>query len=159
MTHLRNALVTLAAIFLFVFAARAERGLDPREIYGRLLAPCCWTQTLDVHDSELSTQLRVEIAGRLTGGESALAIEDEMARRFGERIRAVPRARDPRHSMALVVFSALICTLGGLFFLAFRWTRRQRPLPSVHGADGVRTEATRTEYDTLLDRELARVDQ
>src|SRR5262245_9645491 len=42
---------------------------------GRLLAPCCWIQTLDVHGSEVAVGLRTEIRHRLRAGESAGAIE------------------------------------------------------------------------------------
>jgi cytochrome c-type biogenesis protein CcmH len=158
MNHLRNALLTLGVIFLLSLVAHADRGTDPREVYGRLIAPCCWNQTLDIHDSEISTQLRVEIAERLKQGETSLVIEDDLARRFGERIRAVPRARDPRQSMALTVISAMVLSLLGLFALALRWTRRRALLLDVHGDDTALADELRAEYDERLDRELSRAE-
>src|ERR1700743_1304827 len=44
-------------------------------IEGRLMAPCCWTQTIDIHDSEIALSMRHEIRRRLRNGESADAIE------------------------------------------------------------------------------------
>jgi hypothetical protein len=96
MIYLRNALTTLVVMFSLALGAHADRSVEPREIYGRLLAPCCWSQTLDIHDSELATQLRVEIAEWLRHVRSGDRGRHGSA--FGERVRAVPRARDPRQS-------------------------------------------------------------
>jgi cytochrome c-type biogenesis protein CcmH len=140
--------ILIALALCFASTAHAEHAAHADELYGRLIAPCCWNQTLDIHDSEIATQLRVEIAERLSRGELALAIEDDLAGRFGERIRAVPRAKDPRQSMALSVISALTLLLLGLFALAFRWTRaRAIALEELSHDD---------EYDARLDQELSR---
>jgi cytochrome c-type biogenesis protein CcmH len=142
-----RTVTTLALALFFASTALAEHAAHADELYGRLIAPCCWNQTLDIHDSEIATQLRVEIAERLTRGEPALAIEDDLAARFGARIRAVPRAQDPRQSMALSVVSGLTLLLLGLFVLAFRWTRA-RAIALEELADD--------EYDARLDQELSR---
>lgn len=147
-------LVALSIALVTPALSRAEGETPPGEVYGRLVAPCCWNQTLDIHDSELATRLRVEIAERLKAGESSLAIEDDMAARYGERIRAVPRARDPRQSMALLVVAAMAGVLFALFALARRWTRRR----TTNSDDSVLADEPRTEYDARLDHELARVD-
>jgi cytochrome c-type biogenesis protein CcmH len=161
LNHLRNALLTLAVTFSLTLAAHAEHHVESREIYGRLLAPCCWNQTLDIHDSELATQLRGEIADRLEHGEVALGIEDDMALRFGERVRAVPRARDPRQSMALAVTSAMLLVLAGLLLVAVRWKRR-RELPRAEQQEermlAMLPDELREEYEARLDRELAHVE-
>jgi cytochrome c-type biogenesis protein CcmH len=154
MNHLRNALVTLSVTWLLALGALAEHSIEPRELYGRLIAPCCWNQTLDIHDSELATQLRVEIAERLARREPELSIEDDLARRFGERIRAVPRAQDPRQSMALAVTGTMVFVLAGLLLLALRWTRKR----AIQGEESLLAEELRSEYEARLDRELARVD-
>ncbi|HEX5659774.1 MAG TPA: cytochrome c-type biogenesis protein CcmH [Polyangiales bacterium] len=144
--------MTLVVTLLLAFAARADRGDAADEVYGRLIAPCCWNQTLDIHDSEIATQLRVEIAERLQRGEASLSIEDDMASRFGERIRAVPRAQDPRQSMALTLLGTLTLLLLGLFALAFRWTRARAV--AMHSAE----LDPLAEYDERLERELSRAE-
>ncbi len=156
MNHLRNAVFALAVVGFLAFVARADGQSDPREVYGRLIAPCCWNQTLDIHDSPIASELRVEIAERLERGEPSLAIEDDMARRYGERIRAVPRARDPRQSMALGLVAAMTLALLSLLLLARRWTRRRYEDP--HADDARLAGELRAEYDARLDRELAQVD-
>src|SRR5689334_3223104 len=55
---------------------------------GRIIAPCCWTQTIDIHGSELSNDLRREIRKRLRAGEGADAIEASLVARFGPKILA-----------------------------------------------------------------------
>jgi cytochrome c-type biogenesis protein CcmH len=143
---MKRYVLTIVATLLLSSLAHASE--SPDEVYGRLIAPCCWNQTLDIHDSELATQLRGEISERLARGESSLSIEDDIASRFGERVRAVPRASDPRQSMALSIALAMVAALLSLFGLAFRWTRRR-----VHA---VELGAERDEYDARLDRELSR---
>jgi cytochrome c-type biogenesis protein CcmH len=126
------------------------------EIEQRLFAPCCWTQTLDVHDSDLSTQLRVEIRNRLTHGESELAIEDDLARRFGDRIRAVPRGADARGAVPVTIGACMVLSLLALVALARRG--RQRLATGQEPAADSMPDSDAT-YELALARELARRDE
>lgn len=58
------------------------------ELEKRLIAPCCWRETLDVHQSQLASQLRQEIRTRITKGESLAAIEAALVHRHGPGLRA-----------------------------------------------------------------------
>jgi cytochrome c-type biogenesis protein CcmH len=129
-----------------IAAAEAAQG-----VYERLIAPCCWTQTLDVHESELVTQLRAEIVTRLSGGETGSEIEDDLAQRFGERIRAVPRGRDPRNTAAVWIMGGITAALALLCALGWCWTRARLRVARAQTADDPQGE-----YDAQLDRELAR---
>lgn len=117
----------------------------------RLIAPCCWVQTLDVHESTLASQLRREIGERLNQGESAAAIEDDLAARFGERVRAVPRGEDPRMIVPSVVAATMALVLLSLFMLASNWVRRGQRMSAP-------AERDHDAYDQHLDRELARLE-
>ena len=64
---------------------QGEKGVETR-----LLAPCCWNGTLDVHESDLARELRKEIRLRLRGGESVDAVEASMVERYGDKVRAAP---------------------------------------------------------------------
>src|SRR5881394_2020769 len=57
---------------------------------GRIMAPCCWNQTIDIHGSEAAYELRREIRKRLKAGESPDTNEPSLVTRFGPRILAVP---------------------------------------------------------------------
>ncbi|WP_394828786.1 cytochrome c-type biogenesis protein CcmH [Pendulispora albinea] len=129
---------------------------------GRLIAPCCWTQTLDMHESPLATELRAEIRERLGRGELSEAIEDDLAARFGERIRAVPKTgRDPRAAISIGGSLVMLVSAIGVLWLVRGWTRRQPggklpfgPRPAAAAA----TTAARDEYDDRLEDELRRLD-
>lgn len=114
-------------------------GAAARELGGRLIAPCCWTQTLDIHESPVADQLRAEITKRLGAGESAAAIEDDLAARYGEKIRAVPRGKDPRVALPVIVGGAMLLAVLGLTWLAVTWLRRgrseQEPQPEANAYD------------------------
>ena len=68
----------------------SEAGEDLQEyvegasrLEGRIMAPCCWNQTIDIHGSEPAYELRREIRKRLKAGESADAIEASFVQRCG----------------------------------------------------------------------------
>ena len=82
----------------------------------RLLAPCCWRETLDIHTSPTATELRHEIRNRLQAGESAIAIEKSLVDRYGPKLRATLPDNLGYWLFALVVASGL---------LAVRWLRIQ----------------------------------
>lgn len=166
---IRRGLAIVAVAASSVFATAAARGAPPTPassattpptgaevaLQGRLMGPCCWTQTLDVHESEISTQLRAEIHARLDRGEASEAIEDDFAARFGERIRAVPKGKDPLKRVPIVVGIAMLASAVGLVWVLRRWTRRREgdePLPTEP-----RDERS-DEYDARLDAELRDLD-
>lgn len=83
----RGLLLALTLVATAAFAAE-----DAADLLGRLRAPCCWKQTLDVHASPLADELREEIKRRVGAGESVAAIEADLVVRYTDRIRAVPNA-------------------------------------------------------------------
>ena len=82
--------LVLALLLLPLAALAAEE--DVESLVGRLLAPCCYKQTLDVHASDLADKVRIEIRKRMAAGESAASVEADMVARYGEKIRAIPHA-------------------------------------------------------------------
>jgi len=165
MHGVRNRIPMLCSVFVALLltgvaaAGLAETGSASRradratEIEQRLLAPCCWTQTLDVHESELSTALRIEIRTRLTQGEAPASIEDELALRFGERIRAVPRGNDVRAAVPIVIGTGMVLSLFAL--LVFVRRGRRLSLEELR-RELLRDEPTLDEYDRELERALRR---
>jgi cytochrome c-type biogenesis protein CcmH len=145
----------LALPTTLVVAQVAEQGADPRAraLEGRLLAPCCWNQTLDIHDSELSRELHREITARLQGAESVEAIERDLVVRYGERIRAVPPS-SPLSTVALATFLAIFLALIGLLRIARRW--RDRAATAAVGGDACAQDAAPQDvYEAQITRELA----
>ena len=138
--------------FVLVLLACADDGRSSAlALEGRLIAPCCWTQTLDVHESELAKSLREEIEERLARGERADVIEEDLVDRFGERMRAVPKGKDPRSAIPLVTAIAMLAVAAALVVVLRRWTKRATttPPPPARARDA---------YDERLDAELADLD-
>jgi len=146
-------------VLLFVAfgrTAHAEPAVSAAYVQGRLLAPCCWTQTLDIHESELATSLRAEVVTRVAAGEPAAAIEDDFAARYGERIRAIPRGRDPRIAVAFGSAAIALAALVGMGLALRRWVRRE---PASRTKDArPRPNDADDAYDVRLDEELRALD-
>jgi cytochrome c-type biogenesis protein CcmH len=154
--RLRLCLGRLLCMLLVSLAARATA--EPRitgelAIESRLMAPCCWVQTLDVHDSPLASELRAEIRNKLTRGVSAADIESDLVARYGERLWAIPPDHDPRTSIMGIGFGALALALIGLFALAQRWRRMPASAPAIEPTAGAADE-----LDLRLDAELRDLD-
>ncbi len=126
---------------------RGQRALE-----ARLLAPCCYQQTLDIHEGPVPKQLRAEIRRRLLTGESPEAIERDLVGRYGERIIAVSKDSPISH-----VSAALLALMGlaGLVLIVRwrRWVARAAPQP-----ESVSEATDRDRYDEQLDAELRDLD-
>lgn len=128
---------------------------------GQIMAPCCWTQTIDIHGSQIANQLKREVRRRLRAGESADTIKADLVRRYGKRILAVP-PDSPLKSVA--VFMSLAMGLAGIgaVGLLVRWRRRgQEPGQDPDGDDeGDSDDSQAAEPDDLdrrIDDELDRL--
>jgi len=90
---------------------------------GKILAPCCWNQTLDIHGSEPSMALRREIRRRLRAGETADVIQASLVERYGTKILAVP-ADSPLKGVAAVLALGMIGAGFAAFAMLKRWRTR-----------------------------------
>ena len=128
-----------------------------RALEGRIIAPCCWTQTIDVHASEIAQELRHEIRQRLRAGESTDAIEADFVARYGERIRSV-QPDSPLGTIATVALVSAFLAGGLLFFFASKWRKRGPPGGGGKEARGDASAAGEAgagdEWDERLDAEL-----
>lgn len=126
---------------------------------GRIIAPCCWNQTIDIHGSPASTALRREIRARLLAGESPEAIEKSFVERYGEKILATPQGS--RLGKTGVLLAMVMGAAGvGAIALLRRWQRRS-------GVEGGKTATAgaaapegggRDALDDRLDAELSRLE-
>lgn len=156
------AQAAIAASLLAVAPAFAQQGdHDPnafvqgeKTLEGRLLAPCCWTQTLDIHESPLSTTLRLEIRRRLMAGEEATAIENDLVARYGERIRAVPKGGSLT-GMGVWLSIAVALSGVGVALVVVRWSRRgRRDEGAEERVEGKAAAGKRDTWDERIDGEL-----
>jgi cytochrome c-type biogenesis protein CcmH/NrfF len=111
-------------------AALPDAGLsDAQKIrYHRLcrnlIAPCCWSQPVDVHSSPAAEQAREEVAAMILGGQSDRQILDSFIARYGERILAEPEGIKSV-VLTTVPIVMLICGGGFLGWLLARSRARQ----------------------------------
>jgi cytochrome c-type biogenesis protein CcmH len=124
-----------------------------KALEGKILAPCCWNQTVDIHGSEVANAIRREIRTRLLAGESSDAITASFVERYGQKILAMPADTQlPNIALtALVVIGAV--GVAGVFML-----KRWRAVGSARKAPKVREEGVNERLDARLDAELKALD-
>jgi len=121
---------------------------------GRIMAPCCWTQTIDIHGSEISTDLRLEIRRRLKQGETTDAIESSLVGRYGVKILAVPPG-SPLKTIATLLALAMGGAGAAAFVMLKRW--RERSLVPA-GGPSLPKDPNDAQLDARLDAELKALD-
>ena len=151
-SHLGSPTFVLLVWLLPMLACRSSD--DPaHEIERRVLAPCCYRQTLAEHESDLARALRLEVRRRVARGESSTVIEDDLAHRYGEAVRAMPRGWDPRALLAAIIAIAL--AVGGLVLRRLVCARPDvRAAPQEPAASPGENRA----YEAQLDDELIDID-
>jgi len=120
---------------------------------GRLIAPCCWTQTVDVHQSEASSQIKEQIRIMIVQGKSDSEILDGFVRQYGEKILAAPPARGFNLLAYLLPLAAALIAAVLLFVAITRWRRpvgEDLAAPSSEGPDPA-DDALRRRVDEELD--------
>ena len=147
--------LVLAWVVMVGCAARTP-GDQARALDERLVAPCCWRQTVADHDSPLATQIRAEIRTRLAAGEAPAAIEQRFVDEYGPQVLALGRAgEDPRGAMGMAMAIVAIVGLGVVVWLGRRWVRRAARVAGAGGAGVVAPTPLDAEAAERLDDELA----
>ncbi|MGA2116537.1 MAG: cytochrome c-type biogenesis protein CcmH [Bryobacteraceae bacterium] len=104
--------------------ALAETPRQPRERVDRLqravLAPCCYTESVAIHQSEIAVKMRLEIARWVAMGESDRAILDTYVGLYGSKVLVDPRTV-PRGWTPFVPWLVLILGVFLVAWLLKRW--------------------------------------
>lgn len=134
---------------------------------GRIIAPCCWNQTIDIHGSEPAYELRREIRKRLKAGETPDAIEASLVQRFGPKILAVPNS-SPLSSLATILAIGFGAAGVGAYFMLKRWTERSKTSKAAakpggsskppKAGEGGTLAPKRDALDDRLDQELSEIE-
>lgn len=90
-----------------------------------VLAPCCYTQTVAVHQSEIAVKMRLEIAKWVAMGKSDREILDTYVGLYTNRVLVDPRTV-PRGWMTFPPWFALILGTSALGWLLRRWRAAPR---------------------------------
>ena len=61
-----------------------------KKLQGRIMAPCCYTQTIRDHESQVAETMREEVTGMVLSGKSEQEIVNYYRTKYGETILVVP---------------------------------------------------------------------
>ena len=118
------ALICLAAMNAADLSGDQQRRIDRLE--SSLLAPCCWQEPVKTHRSDLSLQIKSEIAQFVAAGKSDREILDVYKARYGQRVLVEPEgAQWWIMNVVPVVMAAL-----GVLAVVLVIRRMLRPIPA-----------------------------
>lgn len=153
----------LAAILAFVVAVQLpapppqlppELELEAKRLETKLIAYCCWSQQVSVHDSPAATQMRSDIRQRLAAGENEQVILAAYVAEHGERILAEPPAKGFTRLLYLVPPILGLLGIGVLVVMVRRFAQRGGDTPATATAGPAPSGA----LDRRLDEELRDLD-
>lgn len=136
-------------------ALSAEQESLARSIEGELIAPCCYTQTVALHASDKSEEIKAQIRSMVVSGSDKGEIIGFFKDRYGTQILAAPEKSG--FNLMAYIFPTLITlfALAGIVVLLHRWRRQEDSVEAVRvpveheGPDPLRER---------LDEELRRFD-
>jgi cytochrome c-type biogenesis protein CcmH len=148
--------VATGIILLAILSPGAESGKPAdkaREIEDQLIAPCCWSQPVSQHDSEVSQQIRDEVSKMLAAGKSRDEILDFFVARYGERILVTPRAKGFNTLVYILPWAAL--PIGAwILVLLIRKLRSSAPSPAP-----APSPMPDSRYDSVIEKEMRELDE
>jgi cytochrome c-type biogenesis protein CcmH len=116
----------LVLAFGTAIAALADRPLTPEEqqranhLYTLFVAPCCWRQSVAVHQSAQGMHVRNEIDQDVVAGKSDAAVKAALIREYGHGI-----LMDPEGTRGVLVYTVPMLALGMGLLFALGWIRRR----------------------------------
>jgi cytochrome c-type biogenesis protein CcmH len=108
-------------------ADNAQIDKKAREIEDNLIAPCCWTQPVSEHSSDVAEKIRKEVREMVAAGKSRDEILDRYVAEYGERILATPRAKGFNRLVYILPWLALIL---GAWLLILLLKKLRAPVPA-----------------------------
>lgn len=133
----------------------AQEALAVR-LEGKLIAPCCWVQTVDQHQSEAADQVKAQIRMLVAQGKGEDEVLDSFVAQYGEKILASPRARGFNAIVYVLPVVAFLIAAGVVAVLVLRWRRRPAMEASVAAVAPV--SATDEALKARLEDELSHFD-
>jgi cytochrome c-type biogenesis protein CcmH len=148
----------LAFTMLWVAAAFAAEDKDiaakAREIEDQLIAPCCWTQPVSEHYSEVAEKIRQEVRQMVVEGKSRDQILDHFVAQYGERILVTPRAKGFNRLVYILPWVAL--ALGA--WLVILLLKKLRS-PSIAPAASAPPAALDSRYASVVEKEMKELEE
>lgn len=121
------AMCSLVACQHGAFAVDAN---GAHRIQNRFIAPCCWSQSVAMHDSPVAREMRDEIVKLVSEGKTEEEIVDFYVTRYGERILRLPRGKAWIWLNAVPIGALSVGAAGVVLFLA-RARKRHQPVVEI----------------------------
>jgi len=158
-TNLLKVFALIALPMLIVTLSQqargAKAGTEVRAIEDQLIAPCCWSQPVSEHDSEIAQQIRTEVTSMVAAGKGRDEILDFYVAKYGERVLATPRAKGFNTLVYLLPWAALPIGLW-ILFLLLKKLRSPATVPAVASAPLAGPDSR---YDAVIEKELKEFDE
>jgi cytochrome c-type biogenesis protein CcmH len=106
--------ILIAMLLVNVAPLSNTQKSEIRKVEGRLLAPCCYTQSIAVHGSEIAEQMRAEVTEMVVQGRTENEIVNHYRSLYGDRVLIVP---DGVTGRILFSFPVITAVLGCLVLL------------------------------------------
>lgn len=145
-----------AGVRLSPLSARQE--VLAKQLEGKLIAPCCFSQTVADHYSDVAAHMKQQIRQLLTQGQTGDQILDAYVQVYGERILAEPRASGFNLIAYLTPPLALVAGISGMFFMLTQWRRKGLARPTLRQEATSLHGETAQRFRARLRDELSRFD-
>ena len=89
-----------------------------------LVAPCCWSQQVSVHQSEAATEIKRDVRAALRAGRSRREIVDGYVQKYGTRILIEPPARGFAAWLYVLPVVTMLVSAAGLGLVVRRFASR-----------------------------------
>jgi len=131
------------------------KSVSPKQINaiaGKLMAPCCWSETADVHRSPAAERVKSQIRTALENNYTEQEILEAFVAAYGERILARPKAEG--FNLLAWIMPAVAILLG--LYAAWRFLRRSQTRVAASPSTPATNQDT---YAERLERELEEWDK
>jgi cytochrome c-type biogenesis protein CcmH len=151
-------LLTVLALGLLLAGPVRARDVEreARELEALLIAPCCFSQQVSLHQSPAADEVRHDVRRRLAAGETRDQILQAYVAQYGKRILATPPDEGFDRILHLLPPLGLALTAALLVFFFRRFTAARTPEPSPVAPAA--PPALDERYRAALDDELRDLD-
>jgi cytochrome c-type biogenesis protein CcmH len=149
-----HVLALLLALGIASPALTPQQEQEARQLETMLIAPCCWSQQVAVHQSPAADEIRRDVRRRLASGQTREQIVDDYVVQFGQRILTVPPARGFNRLLYVLPPLALVGGAGLVIAVVRRFTGRTHERSAESTPAGAGPRETGNHYEQQLDEEL-----
>jgi cytochrome c-type biogenesis protein CcmH len=146
------AMTWLLVAGMFVLQPSPDVEREARALEAMLIAPCCFSQQVSVHQSGAADEVRQDVRLRLARGETREQIVQAYVDQYGKRILAQPPAEGFDRALYVLPPLLLLGSAAMVIWLVRRFSSRAvavaEPARAVPAGD----------YDQKLDDELRDLD-